>query len=215
MSLMDRVFAGLYPRLIKSSEEKWLRAHRARVLGEVSGAVVEIGAGSGLNLEHYTSSVTSLVLTEPNPHLISRLREAASRLNPEAEIVETPADSLPGPDGSADFVVSTLVLCSVPDVAGVLGEIKRVLKPDGGLVLLEHVRGEGRVENLQRYLEPITKIVGRGCHVTRETRAELEAAGFDTSEVQDVWVEHEPKIYGPHIVGTAKTRTSSASSNSV
>lgn len=205
MAVMDRLFAWVYPKLIKPSEDKWLRAERAAVLGEVSGSVVEIGAGSGLNLEHYGPGVTSLVLTEPSPHMIPLLREAAARVRPEAQVIEAPASSLPVPDASADFVVSTLVLCSVPDVARDLDEIKRVLKPGGGLVVLEHVRGEGGVAKLQRYSEPVTRFLGRGCHVTRDTRAALEEAGFDTTEVRDAWVKHEPKIYRPHIVGTART----------
>jgi ubiquinone/menaquinone biosynthesis C-methylase UbiE len=203
VDLMDRFFAWAYPKIVKSSEEKWLRDDRAKVLAGVSGSVVEIGAGTGLNLEHYGPSVTSLVLTEPNTHMLPQLRAAASRLRPDATVVEAPADHLPVGDNSTDFVVSTLVFCSVPDPTACLNEIKRVLKPGGGLVVLEHVKGEPKVAKWQKRAEPITKVMGRGCHVTRDTRAALDAAGFDTSKVEDYWVEHEPKIYGPHIVGIA------------
>ncbi len=200
---MDRLFARLYPKIIRSSEDKWLRDLRAGLLTGLTGDVVEIGAGTGLNLEHYGAGVRSLVLTEASPHMIPQLTSAAEA-RPGTSVIEAPAETLPLPDDSADAVVSTLVLCSVDEEQRALGEIKRVLRPGGSLVVLEHVAGTGRVAKWQRFAEPMTKFFGRGCHVTRDTRAALERAGFDTLEVEDQWVDSEPKIYGPHIVGTAR-----------
>ena len=201
---MDKAFARFYPKIIKSSEDKWLREVRAELLKDTAGDVVEIGSGTGLNLPHYGPQVTSLTLTEMNPHMLGALEEAVARYRADAKIVHAPAESLPLPDHSADVVVSTLVLCSVTDVDKALSEIQRVLRPTAGKVLLiEHVAGEGRLQKIQRWSDPLTKTFGRGCHTSRNTRAALASAGFDTSTVRDEWVDSEPKIYAPHIVGAA------------
>jgi ubiquinone/menaquinone biosynthesis C-methylase UbiE len=200
---MDRAFARLYPRIIKGSEDKWLRDARRELLALAYGDVVEIGAGAGHNLPHYDDKVTSLTLTEPSPYMVETLERAVSRSGKKARIVLARAESLPLEDKSADCVVSTLVLCSA-DPGGSLREVRRVMRPDGIFLILEHVRGKGRVARMQRISEPFTKFLGRGCHVTRETRAFLEATGFDVTEVRDVWIDDEPKIYGPHIVGPAR-----------
>lgn len=204
MGFMDKAFARLYPKIIKSSEDKWLRERRAELLKEAAGDVVEIGSGTGLNLPHYGPQVTSLTLTEMNPHMLRSLEQAVARYRPDAKIVQAPAESLPVPDGSADVVVSTLVLCSVGEPEKALAEMQRVLRPTGGKVLLiEHVAGRGRLKTFQRWSDPITKTFGRGCHTSRDTRGTLVRAGFDTSAVRDEWVDSEPKIYAPHIVGAA------------
>lgn len=203
MGFMDKAFARLYPKIIKSSEEKWLRESRARLLADAAGDVVEIGSGTGLNLPHYGPEVTSLTLTEMSPHMIEALEDAVVRHRPEARIVTAAAESLPLPDDSADVVVSTLVLCSVGDTSKALGEIKRILRPGGRMLLLEHVAGTGRLHTYQRWADPFTKTFGRGCRTSRNTKAALAAAGFDTSGLRDEWVDSEPKIYAPHIFGTA------------
>lgn len=204
MGLMDRGFARLYPSIIKTSEEKWLRAMRAELVGGLSGDVLEIGAGTGLNLPHYGPEVSSITLTEASEHMMRRLEEVAAAARPDARLVLSPAESLPVPDDSVDHVVSTLVLCSVDDPGRVLAEVRRVLRPGGGFHLIEHVAGKGKLLRWQRRAEPVTRFIGRGCHVTRNTRATLESAGFDTDDVKDFWSKHEPKIYAPHIVGTAR-----------
>lgn len=204
MDLMDRGFARLYPKIIKISEEKWLRDMRAELLAPVSGDVLEIGAGTGLNLPHYGRDVTSLTLTETSPHMLDRLKQEVATQRPDVSVSLASAESLPADSNSVDHVVSTLVLCSVADQEKVFSEVRRVLRPGGTFVLLEHVAGTGRLEKWQRRADPFTKFFGRGCHVTRRTRANLERAGFDTSDVKDHWSEHEPKIYAPHIVGVAR-----------
>lgn len=204
MGLMDRGFARLYPAILKGSENKWLRAVRAKLLAPVKGDVLEIGAGTGLNLPHYGPQITSLTLTEASPHMLERLKQEVPTHRPDADALLAPAESLPIYDDSMDHVVSTLVLCSVGDQQKVLSEVRRVLRPGGSFVLLEHVAGTGRLEKWQRRADPFTKFFGRGCHVTRHTRANLGRAGFDTSDVKDHWSEHEPKIYAPHIVGVAR-----------
>ena len=203
MGLMDKGFARLYPSIIKTSEEKWLRSMRAGLLAQLAGDVLEIGAGTGLNLPHYGAEVTSLTLTEASPHMLPRLREATDAHRPDARIVLAPAEAIPLADASVDHVVSTLVLCSVANPDDVLSEVQRVLRPGGAFHVLEHVAGTGRLLRWQRRADPVTRFLGRGCHVSRDTRVSLERAGFDTSAVEDHWSDHEPKIYAPHIVGTA------------
>ena len=205
MSLMDRAFARFYPAIINTSEKKWLREARRELLAEARGDVVEIGTGVGHNLSHYGDDLTSLTLTEFSPHMVRKLRERVAEKRPDARIIEAPAEKLPLPDDSADFVVSTLVLCSAPPEPA-LREVKRILRPGGTFLLIEHVLGDDKIARKQRRAEPVTKFLGRGCHVTRNIRAELEKAGFDTSEIRDLWVDAEPKIYAPHIVGRTTLR---------
>ena len=209
MAFMDGLFARLYPAIIKGSEKKWLRVARAELLMQAAGDVVEIGAGTGLNLEHYGPEVRSLTVTEASEYMLPALREAVRKHRPDARVVHAPAESLPVPDASADYVISTLVLCTA-GLDGTLKEVRRVLRPGGTFLVLEHVRGEGKVAAKQRRAEPFTKFFGRGCHVTRDVRAALEGAGFDTAGVADHWVDSEPKIYAPHVQGAARLREAQA-----
>lgn len=202
MALMDRLFAGLYPKILKGSEDKWLRDARRDLLAQAEGDVVEIGAGVGHNLDHYPSAVTSLTLTEVSPYMAAKLRATVAEKRPDALVIEAGGESLPLEDSSADCVVSTLVLCTAPQEA-TLREVRRVLRPDGTFLVLEHVAGTGKVAKSQQRAQRFTRFFGRGCEVTRNTRAALETAGFDTSEMRDLWIDDEPKIYAPHIAGPA------------
>jgi len=199
---MDRAFARLYPTIIKKSEDDWLRDARRELLADARGDVVEIGAGAGHNLDHYTDAVTSLTLTEASPHMVGRLRELAGTKRPDARVVQAPAENLPLEDASADCVVCTLVLCTAPQEPS-LREVRRILRPGGRFLVIEHVAGTGKLAKMQRRAQPFTKFFGRGCDVNRNTRAALETAGFDTSQIRDRWVDSEPKIYAPHIEGVA------------
>jgi len=201
---MDKAFARLYPWIIKSSEDKWLRDMRHELLAEARGTVVEIGTGAGHNLDHYGADA-ELTLTEASPHMAARLRDTVAAKRPDATVIEARGDGLPLEDGSADYVVSTLVLCTA-EQRSTLREVRRVLRPGGTFLVLEHVGGKGRVAKMQQRARPFTKFFGRGCEVTRDTRAALEEAGFDTSQVRDIWIDSEPKIYAPHIVGRATAR---------
>lgn len=203
MSLMDGIFARLYPFIIKGSEKRWLYQARAELVGRAAGDVVEIGAGTGLNLAHYGDGVRSLAVTEASEHMLPALRTAVEERRPGTTVLHARAESLPLPDASADYVVSTLVLCTA-DPEETLREVRRVLRPGGTFLLLEHVAGEGKVADAQRRAERFTRFFGRGCHVTRDIRGALQAEGFDTSEVRDLWVDSEPKIYAPHIEGAAR-----------
>ena len=199
MSVMGRIFAALYERTMKDTEEAGLRDHRRAIVGRATGRVLEVGAGTGLNLDHYGPEVTELVLTEPEEPMARRLRAKATR----GEIVEAGADRLPFPDDSFDTVVSTLVLCTVPDLDRAIAEIRRVLKPDGRLLLIEHVRSQDpKSAKWQDRLTPVWSFVGHGCHPNRDTAAALTRAGFRL-ELESWTLPKAPPIVRPVIEGVA------------
>ena len=136
------LFAAMYDSMTRKSNDAGLRAIRHGLLAEASGSVLEIGTGTGLNLEHYNGKVESLVLTEPEPAMIRRLQKKVREQAPLAKILRAPAEDLPFEDDTFDTVVASLVLCGVDDQARSLREIRRVLKPGGRLLFLEHVRSD-------------------------------------------------------------------------
>lgn len=181
---MSWLFAKVYERLIGQSEAACVRDWRAELLGGLTGDVLEIGAGTGLNLPHYQPAVTRLVLAEPDKHMRMQLQhriDGGPRAPFPIELVGVPAEELPFPDGSFDAVVSTLVLCSVGDPGRAIAEIRRVLRPDGRFVYLEHVVAPEKPDRYkwQRRVEPVWKRLLGGCHLTRDTLAAIEAGGFD------------------------------------
>jgi SAM-dependent methyltransferase len=131
-----RAFAWGYDRFMAAAERKGLRDARHELLREAMGDCLELGAGTGLNLDHWPPRVERLVLTEPDPHMVGQLRRKVARARVEAEVVEAPGEALPFPDDSFDTVIVTLVLCTVPDPPDALAEVARVLRRDGALVLL-------------------------------------------------------------------------------
>jgi len=187
VGLLDGLFARIYDRTLAPLEDAGLRDWRAELLAGLTGTVVEIGAGTGLNLAHYPTSVDRLVLTEPEPAMLAQLRdrlgEVAVGIAVTAE--RASASSLPLGDGEADAVVCTLVLCTVPDPAAVLAEVRRVLRPGGRLVFLEHVAADDRPERLrrQRRLDHLWHHVAGGCRLTRRTEEAIVGAGFEVTDV--------------------------------
>jgi ubiquinone/menaquinone biosynthesis C-methylase UbiE len=176
---------------------------RRRLLSQTEGRVVEIGAGTGLNFAHYPSGV-EVVATEPDPHMLKRARKAARRSPARISLELAPAEALPVPDASADVVVSTAVLCTVPDQAATLADAIRVLKPDGRLLFLEHVRSDDPVlAAKQDRREPLQVRMGAGCHPNRETLAAITAAGFDLESVEHLSLPGL-KITRPGIFGVAR-----------
>jgi ubiquinone/menaquinone biosynthesis C-methylase UbiE len=180
---MGRIFAALYDRLSAASEEACGQEWRRHLLADLQGVVVEIGAGTGHNLAQYPATLDRLVATEPERAMRARLAARVAEVSPPfpVEIVDAPADWLPLADGAADAVVSTLVLCTVPDPAAALAEARRVLRPGGRLVFLEHVVApeKPRRHRWQRRIEPLWRLAFGGCHLTRDTVAAIGAAGFD------------------------------------
>lgn len=205
MSVLDRVFARVYDRVLVPVEERGLADARHDLLAPLDGTVVEVGAGTGLNLAHVPDDVERWVATEPEPAMADQLRRRAAA-DPRVEVVEAPGRALPLPDDAADHAVATLVLCTVDDVEATVRELARVVRPGGTLALLEHVAAEDGWHTAQRVVEPVWKVVARGCHLTRNPRDLLEAAGFDTSGVRAWEVPGSPPIASPALMGHAVRR---------
>lgn len=206
-----RLFAAIYDQLLAGSEKGGLREMRAELLRDAKGRTLELGAGTGHNLPHYTPAVGELVLTEPDRFMAKRLREhlAAEPPAPGAvEVVDAPAEKLPFGDDSFDTVVSTLVLCTVEDPERAVGEAKRVLRPDGRLLFLEHVRSPDS-ERLSRWQDRVERPWGwfaGGCHPNRRTGDMLPAAGFELERLnRDIFPESRWTPWmRPLIVGSAR-----------
>jgi ubiquinone/menaquinone biosynthesis C-methylase UbiE len=206
MSLWGRVFAAGYDRVMAGTEKAGLAARRRALLAGVRGHVLEIGGGTGANLEHYPAAVEELVVTEPEEPMARRLERKADGAAMNVRVVRAPAEALPFDDDSFDFAVSTLVLCTVPDQARALAEIRRVLKPGGRLVFIEHVRaadGE-RLARWQDRLNPLQQRIGCGCNCNRDTLAAIQTAGFAPDDVEHGRLEKAPPFVRPLIAGTAQ-----------
>jgi ubiquinone/menaquinone biosynthesis C-methylase UbiE len=201
------IFARLYPIAGKAMERGGMAERRRALLADITGEVIEVGAGDGLNFQHYPPTVTHVVAVEPEPHLRRLARAAASRAPVPVDVVEGVAERLPGADGTADAVVVSLVLCSVGDQSAALLEIHRVLKPGGQLRFLEHVRADSPgLVRVQRLLDATLwpRLAG-GCHTSRDTAGAIERSGFaiqrlDRFQFPDAF--RTPASF--HILGTAR-----------
>jgi ubiquinone/menaquinone biosynthesis C-methylase UbiE len=207
MSLSSMLLAPLYDRLTRPSEEACVSEWRAELLGDLRGEVLEIGAGTGANLPHYGRAVDRLVISEPDRHMRRRLQRRLTEVAASAvELSDASADRLPMADESFDVVVSTLVLCSVADQARALAEYRRVLRPGGALVFIEHVAAHDRPDRLrwQRRIEPIWKRVFGNCHLTRDTASAIERAGFEMADLRRQSMRKATPVVRPTIRGVAR-----------
>jgi ubiquinone/menaquinone biosynthesis C-methylase UbiE len=198
-----RLFAALYDRLNAAAERAYMSGRRSRLLAGARGAALEIGGGTGANLPHYRN-VERLVVTEPDPFMREKLRPKLAQARVPVEVSDAGAQALPFPDGSFDAVVSTLVLCTVPDQREALAEIRRVLRPGGRLLFIEHVRGAGNIARWQDRIEPLWRRLLAGCHPNRDTVTAIEAVGFRVAALE----RFEPPVplagFTPHVQGTAE-----------
>jgi ubiquinone/menaquinone biosynthesis C-methylase UbiE len=183
--------------------DKYLSKHKARLFSELSGTVLEIGPGAGANLVHLRGGGIKWIGVEPNPFMKKHLAQEARRLGVEVELRHGSAENLPAEDASADFVISTLVLCSVVDQERALDEILRVLRPGGKLLFIEHVAARSGTwqRRIQTLAKPLWRRIGEGCEPDRETTTRLQRAGFATLEFEEFMAP--VPVVGPHIAGIA------------
>src|SRR5215210_4288162 len=199
------VFAALHDPMNASMERRWMGGRRRRLLAGASGAVLEIGGGTGANLPHYRD-VDRVVVTEPDPFMRKRLGQKLGDARVPVEVSAAGAEALPFPDGSFDTVVSTLVLCTVPDQEAALDEVRRVLRPGGRLLFIEHVRAAGSAARWQDRLEPLWRRLLGGCHPNRDTVAAIEEAGFEIETFESFYPPDPLSSLTPHVQGSATVR---------
>ncbi|WFE49366.1 methyltransferase domain-containing protein [Micromonospora sp. WMMD1155] len=181
------VFARVYERLSVAMDRAGTAAYRRDLVAGLSGRVIEIGAGNGLIFPHYPPAVTEVVAVEPERRLRAAAERAASTAPVPVTVVDGLADRLPGGDGEFDAAVFALVLCTVPDQATALAEVRRVLRPGGELRFFEHVAAEkpSGLHRTQRLLDAtVWPRLFAGCHTGRDTLAAITTAGFVVEEVR-------------------------------
>jgi ubiquinone/menaquinone biosynthesis C-methylase UbiE len=197
-----RMFAWGYDRFLSPAEKAGLGDMRRELLAQARGRCIEIGAGTGLNLDSWPADLEELVLTEPDPHMSSQLRR---KLDRDARVVEAPAERLPFDDDHFDTAALTLVLCTVPDPAAALREIDRVLKPGGRLLFLEHVRAaEPGLARWQDRLETPWKWLGDGCHCNRDTLRSIEASPLEVENLERGALPKALPLVRPLVRGSAR-----------
>ena len=207
MSLRSKLFALTYDRQMAKVEKATLRALRESLLAAASGDVLEIGGGTGANLPFYRPEAGSLTITEPDTAMIRRLERRAREQAPHAKILRAPAEDLPFEDGTFDTVVSTMVLCGVSDQPRALRQLRRVLRPGGQLLFIEHVRsGDPRLAHHQDRMNWMNQLVMR-CDCNRPTLTSIEKAGFAVSDVEHLTMPKAPSFVSPLIVGSATAPT--------
>jgi SAM-dependent methyltransferase len=204
MSMWGHVFAAMYDHLLARTERDGLRAHREALLAGATGDVLEIGGGTGANLEFYGDGVRTLTITEPEKPMFRRLERRLERSGRDAMLLRAPAEDLPFEDAAFDVAVSTLVLCTVDDQPRALRELHRVLRPGGTLMFIEHVRAEDpKLARLQDRMHGINVCFAHGCHCNRPTLDTIRAPGFEVARVEDDTLTHAPPFVRPLIVGVA------------
>jgi SAM-dependent methyltransferase len=203
MSLRTKFFALTYDRQMAKTETAGLRAFRERLLAGAAGDVLEIGGGTGANLPCYGPAVGSLTITEPQPPMLRRLERNVRTRRPDARVLRAPAEDLPFDDDSFDVAVSTLVLCGVDDQPRALRELRRVLRPGGCLLFIEHVRsdepGTARLQDRMNWLNRLVVC----CDCNRPTLDSIRGAGFTVPQVEHTELPKAPPFVRPAILGRA------------
>ena len=176
----------IVPLLINASmRQKNFAAYRNRIIPAAEGRVLEIGIGSGLNLPFYSRNVVRVIGLEPSPRLLAMARRVERTDNGSVELIEGSAEAIPLTDASVDTVVTTWTLCSIPDALRALREIRRVLRPGGHLLFVEHGRApDPNVIWWQDRLTPVWKRLGGGCHLNSTIGTLIEGAGFQFDRLQ-------------------------------
>lgn len=187
-----------------TAENRGLRKFRQELLTQATGRVIELGAGTGLNIPHYPPTVHELILTEPDEFMVTKLQNRLQRESKEIRVFQRPSDQLPFEDGSVDTVVSTLVLCTVPDPDATLKEVARVLKPDGKFLFIEHVLSED--PGLARWQDKFNRpwsFYAHGCNCNRDTVKVIENSPLHVSKLRNETLHSILPLVRPLIVGLA------------
>lgn len=201
------LFARFFDRLVAYAGSHGQNEHRAELLAGLEGSVIEVGAGNGANFPFYPDGVARVLAVEPEAFLRERAAQAADLVSAEVEVVDGNAEALPAADGEFDAGIFSLVLCSVPSQAKALAEMRRVIRPGGELRFYEHVLAdEPKIQRVQKTIEPVWKRGAGGCHLTRDTAAAIEAAGFELTDWRKL--EFKPNALAApvalHILGRAR-----------
>lgn len=209
LGLNERLFARYYPLLVERSENAGQRETRASLLSEATGRTLELGAGSGLNLPHYTAAVSELIVSEPSPHMLAHLRAALDAGPPPVggwKLVEAGAEQLPFEDQSFDTIVGTYILCTVPAPGRTLEEVARLLRPGGRYLFLEHVHaGEGTwLGRFQDLVELPHRYIAAGCHPNRRTAELLSASPLEVERLEHGSQPRSIPTVRPTIIGSAR-----------
>lgn len=181
------LFARLYARLAAKAEEKGQAEHRAELLSGLSGRVIEVGAGHGLNFPHYPDTVTEILAVEPESHLRQLATQAGEQAVVPIRVIDGTAEHIPAGDEEFDAAVACLMLCSVSAQGRALAEFRRVLRPNGELRFYEHVvansPGLARAQRMGDR-SGLWPLVAGGCHASRDTARAIEAAGFEIEQIR-------------------------------
>ena len=189
-----------------SMRNKLLRPFRERVAAAAEGRVLDVGIGPGLNLPLYGRGASEIIGLEPSGPLLMRARKNAGLAHASVQLIEASAEAIPLDDRSIDTVVMTWTGCSIPDILSALTEMRRVLRPAGRLLFVEHGRSpEARVELWQDRLTPIWRRLSGGCHLNRKTDELVEASGFTIERLETGYIRG-PKIMTFLYEGSARPR---------
>jgi len=183
----------------------WVREGRSALLADIGGRVLEIGFGTGLNLEYYPSAVTELDVLDPAEGMHARAKGRIAEAHVPVRVHAMGAERLPFDDETFDAVVSTFTLCTVSAPERAVREVRRVLKPGGFVHVFEHVASSSRrVRRWQDRLNPVQNVLGCGCNLNRDTAATLAGSGFDVRELERLEEPSVPRIFREHIRGRAR-----------
>jgi ubiquinone/menaquinone biosynthesis C-methylase UbiE len=200
----------MYDGQMRRAEKAGLTDLRRALIAQAAGSVLEIGAGTGANLGHYGTAVSSLTVTEPDVFMFKRLERRADAGDPAPTVLRAPAEDLPFDDGTFDTVVSTLVLCGVDDQPRAVREISRVLRPGGRLLFFEHVRAADPVKARKQDRINWLNRAMVCCDCNRPTLETIQDAGFFVTSLEHTELPKAPPFVRPAILGSANSPSETA-----
>lgn len=206
MRLSSWLMAQSYDWAMRKTEQRCLNQWRKELLTQATGELLEIGAGTGINLPHYPDHLTEITLSEPDPQMRNKLQKKLSATtNRGIQLTPWSAEQVELPDQSLDTIVCSLVLCSVNDQQQALTELYRLLRPGGQLLFLEHIiAAEEKTIRWQKRLEPIWRCCSGNCHLTRDTLSNIEATGLQIEQVSEADIIGAPAILRRTVRGRAR-----------